>query len=132
MECFRVYFHLGWCSADVRAEDSAAAARQVWKALDELSHGAMKGLRLGSFTVSDQHTRTLGGSDHCGFEFQPLADALRPGARPEAPSRPPQSHGSPGRSPRRPRSSSDRGERALTHAVLHSPLPSPEPTDGTG
>ncbi len=67
MGWFRVYFHVGWCSLDVRAEDRVEANRKVWEALDKFSHGAVEGLHLGGYMVSTQHIRALGEADqHSG------------------------------------------------------------------
>lgn len=79
MRLFRAYFNVGWCSMDVQAEDRKEAIRKVWEALDKLSHGAVAGLRLGSYTVSAQHIRELGDGEDCGLELP--AQTHAPGCR---------------------------------------------------
>lgn len=71
MARYRVYFNVGWCSLDVQAEDRKEAITKVWQDLDELSHGAVEGLRLGSYTVSEEHTVDLG----CAETKRPAAGA---------------------------------------------------------
>ena len=59
MGLFRVFFDIGWSSVVVRAENRAEAIEKVWSALGELRHGAVDGLRLGSYMVSAEHTLNL-------------------------------------------------------------------------
>ncbi len=66
MGWFRVAFRVGWCAVDVHAEDGVDAHRKIWDALDQLSHGAVEGLRLGSCTLSTQRIRELGNADNPG------------------------------------------------------------------
>ncbi len=56
MGWFRVHFNVGWCSLDVQAANRREALTKVREALDELRHGAVEGLRLGSYMISEEHT----------------------------------------------------------------------------
>ncbi len=52
MGWYRVSSNFG-SSVVVRAENREEAIKQVWNALEELSRGAVEGLRRGSFVVSE-------------------------------------------------------------------------------
>ncbi len=75
MRRFRVFFNVGWCAVDVPAANSAAAMQQVWETLDLLGHGAIEGLSVGSYTVSEQHILDLGQTDESQATLGPLAVA---------------------------------------------------------
>ncbi len=78
MGWFRVYFNVGWCSMDVQAKEREEAITKVWETLNDLRHGAVEGFRLGSYTVSAQHTLDLGRPGHAGSEAHTPASPWEP------------------------------------------------------
>ncbi len=74
MRRFRIYFNIGWCSAEVHAANREEAVRKVWVALDEVGHGAIAGLRLGSYTISAEDAHELEADEPSG-RCDPTASA---------------------------------------------------------
>ncbi len=75
MGWFRVYFDVGWSSVVVRAESREEAVKEVWKALEEWSRGAIEGLRLGSYMVCEERTLNLNDPSQRSFKLLALVYA---------------------------------------------------------
>ena len=71
MGWFRVYSNVGG-SLVVRAESREEAIKQVWVTLEELTRGAVEGLRRGSYIVAEERIVGLERTHHPGFELHAL------------------------------------------------------------
>ncbi len=70
MGMFRVCFDIGWSSVVIHARSREEAVEKVWEALGELGHGAVEGLRLGSYMVSVEHAVELDETTPQGASLQ--------------------------------------------------------------
>jgi hypothetical protein len=81
MGWFRISTNFG-SSVVVRAGNREEAIKQVWNALEELSRGAVEGLRLGSYVVSEEPGPSLDGiplaNDLCALVYAPARQRARP------------------------------------------------------
>ncbi len=75
MGWFRLHFDIGRSSVVVHAERREEAVEEVWRALEDWSRGAVEGLRLGSYVVSEETSLNLEDAPKPGFKLVALVCA---------------------------------------------------------